>query len=293
MKPTTSIGVLTATLLGFFVLALPAHAGRCVRDAKIDYLECVGQCQEGYQAAKDACLNRDHRCVEACRADREDCRLATGIYARLAACNDQLAQDRMTCRQNHQNDPEGLDQCIDQAQLVAFQCRDQAREDLAPQLQACRDAFRACAKACPPPDPPTVVTDPAACKRQAKVDFKACRASCREDFQVAKDACANKDHACVEQCRADRGTCRQPFEDQLNSDIAACNSTRDAAIANCHSLYPNPDQAMLLDECIDNAQADAFECRDAAREKERPHFEDCRVAFQQCVQGCPPPPPAP
>jgi hypothetical protein len=289
MKRRTLTGVLAATALLLLVGPLPARAGKCARDAKIDYLECLGQCQEGFQAAKDACLNRDHRCVEACRAEREDCRAATGIDIRLAACDTQLEHDRMQCRQDHPNDPAGLDQCIDQAQLVAFQCRDQAREDLGPQLKQCRAAFRTCATACPPPDPPSPVTDPAACKMQAKDDFKACRASCREDLQVAKDACANKDHACVEQCRADRQTCRQPFVDQLNADIAQCNSTRDAAIQNCHDLYPNPDQADLLDQCIDNAQADAFECRDAAREKERPHFEDCRMAFNGCVQACPAP----
>src|SRR2546426_10903098 len=90
MKRRTLTGVLAATALLLLVGPLPARAGKCARDAKIDYLECLGQCQEGFQAAKDACLNRDHRCVEACRAEREDCRAATGIDTRLAACDTQL-----------------------------------------------------------------------------------------------------------------------------------------------------------------------------------------------------------
>jgi hypothetical protein len=291
MKARMLAAALVVVAFTIIAGALPARAGVCVSDAKIDFVDCLATCREDFQVAKDACLNRDHRCVEACRADREDCRLATGIDAHLAACNDRLAQDRQRCRDTYPNDPDGLDRCIDEAQLVAFQCRDQAREDAAPALAICRDTFRSCAKACPPPDPPSPVTDPIACRIQAKTDFKTCRANCREDFQVAKDACHNKDHACVEQCRADRQTCRQPWVDQLNSDIAACNATRDSKIQTCHDLYPNPEQATLLDQCIDNAQADAFECRDAARERARPHFEDCRAAFQSCVQECPPPPP--
>src|SRR5207249_2291714 len=219
------------------------------------------------------------------------CRLATGIDAVLAACNARLDQDRAKCRQDHPNDPTGLDQCIDQAQLLAFQCRDQAREDAAPALSACRATFRACAGACPPPDPPSPVTDPIACRIRAKADLKLCKATCCEDFQQARDACHDKDHACIEGCPENRQTCRRPFVDQLNADIASCNAARDSKIENCHALYPKPDQAALLDQRTDNAQADAFECRDAARERQRPNFANCRAAFRDCVQGCPAPQP--
>ena len=38
-----------------------------------------------------------------------------------------------------------------------------------------------------------------------------------------------------------------------------------------------------------DAQADAFECRDAAREREQPGFAGCRTSFRSCVRGCSPP----
>jgi hypothetical protein len=47
--------------------------GVCIDDAVGQYRECQAQCQEDYQAAKDACPNRDHDCVELCRAERDSC----------------------------------------------------------------------------------------------------------------------------------------------------------------------------------------------------------------------------
>jgi hypothetical protein len=73
----------------------------CIGDAKSQFIECRGQCKEDYQAAKDACLNRDHECVEVCRARREECRLATGIDADLAACDATLRAAKQLCRENN------------------------------------------------------------------------------------------------------------------------------------------------------------------------------------------------
>ena len=144
--------------------------------------------------------------------------------------------------------------------VVAFQCRDSAREQFGPALKQCRRDFRVCARACGPPDVPV---DAAQCKQTAKDNFRTCRANCREDFQVAVDACLNRDHACVEQCRADRQTCRQPTLDRLSSDIAACNARRDSDIQNCKDLYA--DGTPERDQCIDNAQVAGFECRPGTR----------------------------
>jgi hypothetical protein len=74
--------------------------------------------------------------------------------------------------------------------VVAFQCRDAARERARPALKACRAQFRACAEACPPPNPPSEAIDPFQCKRDAKAAYRACRATCVEDFQFQKDVCA-------------------------------------------------------------------------------------------------------
>ena len=40
-----------------------------------------------------------------------------------------------------------------------------------------------------------------------------------------------------------------------------------------------------------NALLIAFECRDAARERQRPSFDACRASFRDCVRACPAPQP--
>ena len=309
------VAVVSLTLLA---VAAPsrATASSCRDDAKQTFKGCKEDAKETFQSAKDACLNRDHDCVEACRADRYDCRQATGFDAAIDACNDQLADAKQACRDAHPgpNDFEARDGCIDQAQVVAFECRDTARENAKGPLKACRAAFVTCAKACPPSEsgPPP---DPAQCKIDAKTQYKADKTECVEDYQVQKDACRNKDHLCVEGCRDDRADCRAPVQAQLDSDIAACNQRKcvggsnDGAncsvlsecpggtkcqrpsITNCDNLYgpngANPDPT-AYDNCVDQAQVVAFECRDQAREDAHPGFEACRQAFKSCVLGCPP-----
>jgi hypothetical protein len=270
------------------LLAAPAARAKdfCVVDAKSELRDCKTTCTEDFQVAKDSCTNRDHACMEVCRARREECRLATGIDTDFAACQATLQQAKQRCRNTNPPGSAALDQCIDQAQVVAFQCRDDARERAKRALKACRRAFRACAQACPPADPNAPPIDVLGCKNAARDDFNTCRANCLEDFQVAKDACRNRDHACVEVCRANRDGCRDPVLARLESDVAACNATRDHAIQLCRDAFGagTPE----LDHCIDNAQVDAFRCRDAARERARPLLNDCRAAFRICVRACPP-----
>ena len=285
MKAQRSVLISLAALALIFSGA-PAHAGDgCLADAKGEYKDCTGTCKEDYQSAKDACLNRDHACVEVCRAQRADCRDATGIDGALDACNDTLASARQQCRDTYPAGSADRDACIDQAQVVAFQCRDQARENAKKPLKACRAAFRSCAAQCGPPAP----GDGSAkqCKADALAAYKSCGADCREGFQVEKDACKNRDHACVEQCRSDRADCRAPINEQLRSDEAQCKATRDQAVDNCKSLYAEgtPERT----QCIDNAQVAAFECRDQARENAHPGYAACRQQFQSCAQACPPP----
>ena len=60
IRATSVIGI--ALAIGF--AAAPARAGNpCIGDAKETFTDCKGDCKEGYQAAKDACLQRDHDCV--------------------------------------------------------------------------------------------------------------------------------------------------------------------------------------------------------------------------------------
>ena len=269
------------------VLAVPAaHATLCIDAAIDEFRDCRADCREVFQAAKDACLNRDHACVEVCRAERSECVDATGFEADLEACADAREAAVAQCKSLY---PPGndRDQCSDNAQVATFQCRDRARELNRDELDACRAAFRTCAAACPPADPSDPPIDRRACRRTAKAEYKACQAVCREDFQVSKDACRNRDHACVEECREARHACRQPILDQLEADIATlCTAPKAAAIAVCEATHPPESEA--LDACIDQAQVVAFQCRDGLREEARPALEVCRTGFRTCVLACPP-----
>ena len=279
---------LTITATAALALLLGATAARakdpCIGDAKGTYRECKADCKETYQTAKDACHNKDHACVEVCRADREQCRIDSGIDADLDACDDSLAAAKQICRNTYPAGSSERDSCIDQAQVVGFQCRDQARENNKAELKACRAAFRACVQACPEGSGPVV--DPRQCKADAKAAYKQCTADCKEDFQVQKDACRNLDHACVEACRDGRSNCKAPVKAALEAAFDVCQAQRNADVDDCKLLYP-PD-SVERDQCIDNAQVDAFVCRDAAREAARPGFQACRQGFRDCVEQCPP-----
>jgi hypothetical protein len=117
---------------------------QCKLDAKAAAKDCKLACREERQVQRDLCLDRDHVCVEGCRSDRDGCRqpIEDQRDADIAACNATRDADLAACA----GDP----QCIEDARVAAFQCRDTAREGARPGIQGCRDAFHACAEACPP-----------------------------------------------------------------------------------------------------------------------------------------------
>ena len=271
--PATTI-LLIAALTVFGASRVHATNG-CILDAKGEYKDCQASCTEDFQVAKDACINKDHLCVEACRSDREDCTEATGLDAALQQCATTLHHAIQACN--------GDENCIEQAQVVGFECRLEANKAAAPALKACRTAFRGCVKVCPPGSGP--VDDPKACKMTAKQTFAACQAQCKDDFQTVKDACHGKSHACVDGCRVDRDNCDVPVQAQLDAAVAACNATKTTAIQNCNAIFPPGSQALA--DCIFNAKVNAFLCREDAQEAAAPGFQACRQSFISCVQGCP------
>jgi hypothetical protein len=264
----------------------------CIREAKGDARECAAVCKEDFQTAKDACLNRDHACVEVCRANRAQCRLDTGFDAAIESCKDGLEERRALCRSQHAAGTPERDACIDAAQVDAFECRDGVRELAKPLLKQCRKDFRNCAKACPAVAPATLGEDAKTCVRNAKAEAKACAAACKEAFQVAKDDCRNRDHECVEQCRADRHACKQPVRATLDAALDQCAAERQSGVDDCTTQYPPPRDeaaAIAFDQCVDGVQVEAFVCRDDAHEAARPGFASCHQAFRSCVQtNCPP-----
>jgi hypothetical protein len=285
MRMRSAGGILFGVAAITVFAARAGMAGPCADAARLEFKGCKADCTEERQVAKDACLNRDHDCVEACRAGREDCREATGFDEAIDACNATRDSDVQNCKDTYPPHTVSRDNCIDDAQVKAFQCRDQAREDFRVALRACRKGFRACASACGPADVPV---DASQCKRDAKNAYVQCRAECVEDRQVAIDACHNKDHDCVEDCREDREVCRAPIITQRDATITQCNADRDAAIDPPPPQCPT-DPGPARDDCVDQAQVIAFECRDQAREDARPGLHQCRVDFRDCVQVCPAP----
>jgi hypothetical protein len=110
----SSYAVISLALASSLGLASVGHAADpCINDAKQQFTETKAQCKEDYQAAKDACLNRDHDCMEGCRAGREECSLATGLDESLTACRDALRDAKATCRAIYAEGTPALDQCIE------------------------------------------------------------------------------------------------------------------------------------------------------------------------------------
>jgi hypothetical protein len=258
----------------------------CLVEVGRAFRDCKAVCREDFQLAKDTCANRDHVCVEACRADRQVCRepIVATLNAALAQIEGDLQTAKESCRALYADGTPERDTCIDNAQVDAFQRRDAAREVAKPGLVQCRRDFKLCVRTnCPPlsvPDRAGVV----ACKADARDVRDDCFAACVEEKQLGKDACLDRDHLCVEACRGDRETCRQPFVDARAADLADCKSARDAAIDAC----PAPGDP-ARDGCVDQVQVIAFQCRDGAREAVQADLDACRQAFQTCAAACPPP----
>lgn len=126
---------------------------RCMQDAKEARVECKTSCDDDFVIARDLCRNIDPVCAAGCRMERDACRGA--VFGALDRCVDgcrtQLNVDRAACPKRGRD----RDRCLDRAQVRAFVCRDDCREELQVRagLNDCRDAFRGCMAGC-------VVTDP-------------------------------------------------------------------------------------------------------------------------------------
>jgi len=126
----------------------------CKDDAREERLLCKMECVESYHVAKDDCRDVDHGCAEACRAARRVC-LDLPLDG-LAACKDscKVTKDAAiaSCRETYDADTQAaaLDECIDDAQVVSFMCRDECREAInRDEVRTCRKAYRACIRTCP------------------------------------------------------------------------------------------------------------------------------------------------
>jgi len=265
------------------------EADPCRVEARTGLRECKQTCRDAFREVKDTCSKRDPVCVDACRLGRDECRapFEVELAAARAVCDEALHAAKRTCREQFGDGTAELDACVDQAQGVAFACRDAARESVAADLRQCGSNFRACVETNCPPEAPVDRATFRACKLDARDVLRRCVVGCRDEFQLDKDTCLDRDHACVEVCRAARTDCRAPILEVFEAALTSCADERQNAIEVCRSLYPadTPER----DACIDQAQLAAFACRDAAREEAKPGLRVCRDDFVACAQACPPP----
>jgi len=123
------------------------------------------------------------------------------------------------------------------------------------------------------------------CSRDATTQAQLCKAGCRDDFLTAKDMCRNINHDCADLCRASREDCVSGPLDSLETCVDDCDASLESAKEICRQQFA-PDTPER-DQCIDDAQVTAFQCRDACREGVIKALRQCRVTFRVCIQACP------
>ena len=159
-----------------------ATPSSCVTDARAEYLTCSTRCRDDFTAARLACRNVRPACGEACLAGRQACLdpvdaiLTSGALpdgTMLDNCNGgtdackaafRAARQQciaascaagQTCTGCQPSDQTCTD-CVDQAQVTDFLCRDACRDSWRTNATVltlqddCRSGFRTCVTACPP-----------------------------------------------------------------------------------------------------------------------------------------------
>ena len=254
----------------------------CVEAARQSYRECRRDAAETLVVSRALCRGRDLACVQACIEGEVNCVAATGFPAALKTCLGDGAAAIQSCLAKFPIQPNKRKQCIDQAQLSTFQCRNDARTSRRQDLARCAVAYRQCATPCGPNDPPPGSRE---CLAQALQASNAAVATCNQVAAADKSACLAKDAACVQSCGDLRTACAQPLQTAIDAAIESCEATRRTAVATCVATTPpGPER----DACIETADSTAFVCRDDAREAQAPGLAACTKAYVGCVRACPP-----
>ncbi len=154
----------------------------CLLNAKATFRGCVSQCKSDFVAARLTCRNVQPACGEACLAGRQACLdnieaiLQTGQVpggGTLTNCSggtDQCTANFQTAKQACgapcQPSDTACMECVDNAQVVNFECRDTCRTSwrtnpiVVSMLQSCQSSFKACIQKCPPANAATTTTTP-------------------------------------------------------------------------------------------------------------------------------------
>ena len=153
LKITVTLIVMCAGVMMNVSSTFAEDIKACVEEARSALQECTTLCKDTFLAAKDGCRDIEHPCADGCRAIREGC--VGSVLSALEACKEDNCDDLFetaidACKVAYPKDSPERHLCIDNAQVVAFQCRDTCRETVAGDLKACRTAFKKCIKDCPP-----------------------------------------------------------------------------------------------------------------------------------------------
>lgn len=279
------LGLLTLGGLLRAAVAAPAPLpcnDPCLQAARADLRTCLSSARGAFVDGLADCLELDRVCVDACRTQRQDCRDATAANADLDACAAALADAKGDCRTRFRIGSERHENCIDRAEVEAFRCRNEVRHRTRRAFLACREGFDGCVGACLPAPPPG---DPRACRAAARAQLDAARAECRLVYQTTASGCVNRDVSCVQTCADAADTCAAPTQASLRQAILVCEVNELAALAACRTA--NPAGGSALDECVTQAQATAFTCRNAASKAAQPGFAACIQEYLGCVRACP------
>jgi hypothetical protein len=154
----------------------------CLTNARADFRSCLTQCRSDFVDSRLTCRNVQPACGEACLAGRQTCLdnvqniLETGVLpdgSPLANCTGgtdeckaALQAARKACGAPCQPTDAACTGCVDNAQVVAFECRDTCRDSwrtnatVIAMQQSCQSSFKACIQKCPPANATTTTTVP-------------------------------------------------------------------------------------------------------------------------------------
>jgi hypothetical protein len=139
----------------------------------------------------------------------------------------------------------------------------------------------------------TVARADSACLVQSKATFQACRQQCTDNYKDDKFRCRNVEPGCGNACLAGREVCLEPINDTLDTCLDGCKATlQQTKQDQCHVPPACAPGDTVCDGCVDDAQVQAFICRDNCREDFRANHTDdvkqCHAIFRACVHACPP-----
>jgi hypothetical protein len=130
---------------------------QCMADARAQKQSCKQVCRDDFLAAVDTCRGQNHDCAQAARDARDQC--VADVIASLRTCLDTCPDLHAEIAQCRTDFPEGSperEQCINDARVQGFTCRQQCRQtvDVFKNLKTCRDEFRTDLAACVPTPTP-------------------------------------------------------------------------------------------------------------------------------------------